>query len=146
MIDTEKNASPSLHVVVAAYIYFGLEKIFDDRGGFQKSYEPLKKVYFDKTVKIVESVLLVKQHVVLDVALGLVLLSGGNFTATSVKIHEFVEAIFNNNHYGMSQEVIFAARREIIFIYDKVMADVVRNHSSAASEIIKYLRSLEGNL
>jgi hypothetical protein len=143
MIDTEKNASPSLHVIVAAYIYFGLEKIFDARGGLQKVYEPLKKVYFDKTVKIVESVLLVKQHVVMDVALGLVLLSGGDSSAVPAKIHEFVEAIFKNNNYGINQEVIFAARGEIIFIYDKVMADIARNNSSAANEIIKYLRSLE---
>lgn len=142
-IDSSKNASPSLHVEVAAHTFSRITEIIKkhskEDSGF---YEPIINALFIKAVRILESVLLVKQHVVMDIALGLAALSAGDQTFSQEKALNLVNAMFKKNTHGIDAQTIAKIRETIILIYSEALARIkLKPEVPASAAIIEYLKN-----
>jgi hypothetical protein len=143
-IDSNKNAAPSLHAEVAAHTYSRISDIIDAQASDPSLYEPIKNVYFQQAVKILESLLLVKQHVVLDIGAGLAVLSAHDEFFTDERAYKIVGAMFRENSHGMDKATVSEIHKHILTTYNEVTATIRQhNQSSVADAVIKYLKNLE---
>ena len=165
--DDDKNAAPSLHVEVVAHTWSRLTDIIDRQTDDPARYERIKEVYFQKTVGILESVLLVKQHVVVDVALGLTMICArdaaftpletkdsskpdkkgneGQFLTgfTKERAYKMIDAMFEKDAHSMPPETVAEARETIRSIYDDVMSKIKNgNKENYVQTVIDYIRRL----
>jgi hypothetical protein len=145
LIDKNRNAAPSLHVEIAGFAYSRLTDLVDVYAKDSKDiYQPIKDVIFRKAVRILEAVLLVKQHAVVDVGLGLAALSAKESDFTPRRAHEMIEAMFRDNGYGMDEATILEIRQTIQRMYDEVMAEIAARPETPTPQIlIEYLKRFE---
>lgn len=143
LVDKNRNAAPSMHVVLAAYAYLRLTDIIDEYAHGESKYNFMKEVLFQKSVRILESVLLVKQHAVMDIPLGLAVLTSSDKSFSPERAHRMADAMFSQNAYGMSGETVQEIQQTIKTIYDEVMASIVSKPNVPVPEIlIEYLKQL----
>jgi hypothetical protein len=141
-IDKEKNFAPSLHVEVAAFTYIRGVTLLEKYGG-KSSYLETKQYLLERCIKIIESTLLIKQHCVRDIALGLFMVSGMEAKFTLTEAEKVVEELFEKRYYGMNEEFIKKIRLEIRNVYAQVLSDwETQGHPSPALPVIKYIQSL----
>ena len=143
-VDASKNAAPSLHVEVAAHTCYRIADIIDAHAKNPADYESIKELYFRKVVEILESVLLVKQHVVMDIGVGLAVLSGRDKLFTADRAEKMVNAMFEKNSYGMDPETVRKIHTVILEIYDKVTKKITAAPSTPLPEVIVgYLKEFD---
>ncbi|MDR3642540.1 MAG: hypothetical protein P4L74_02840 [Candidatus Doudnabacteria bacterium] len=141
LVDNNKNACPSLHVEIVGYIHCRLNAIINAHAPNPRIYQPIKDVYFQKSVRILEAVLLVKQHVVMDIALGLALLSSHKDYMTKEQADNMVNAMFQHDYFSMDTATILEVRAKILSIYDDAAARIQNEKNIPANiALISYLR------
>lgn len=145
LVDSSKNASPSLHVEVAAHTYSRLTDTINKHAGeFSTHYDPIKKALFNRAVKIIEAVLLVKQHVITDVALGLAALSAQDQTFTNERALSLINAMLTEHEHQIPKEVATRIKVVITEIYNEIMKKVNKEPNKKTSQIlIEYLQEFE---
>jgi len=144
LVDSEKNACPSLHAEIVALAYSRICDILDAHAKNPASYEPIKNLYFQRAVKILESVLLVKQHVVMDIAVGLAVVSGRDSSFSPTRAQKMVDAMFEKDRHGMDQTVINEVRVTILSIYNEVAARIKTKPKTPLPEVIVgYLKDFD---
>jgi hypothetical protein len=141
VLDNEKNACPSLHAEIVALAYSRITDIIDAHAKDKEEYEPMKEFYFKQAVRILESVLLIKQHAVMDIGVGLGVLSGLDKTFSRERAEKMVNAMFEKENYGMDKAVVNEIREIILSIYNEVTEKITENLKTPISEvIIEYLK------
>jgi hypothetical protein len=142
-IDSEKNASPSLHVQFAAFTYSRVSDVIEVLAEKPEAYEPIKIVYFEKAVEIIEATMLVRQHVILDVALGLAVLTGFEKGFTTERAELIVNALFSERKHNMPTKTIQQVRKKIWFVYQDVSNRIKLSNQPVHLTVIDYLKEYD---
>jgi hypothetical protein len=146
LVDKDLNAAPSLHIAVAASWYLGFIALLDQNSQGGQIYDNIKEQLFWQTVKIFESTLLTKQHCVIDIALGLALVSKHNPALTEKTAGEIIEAMFAADNYGMNPAVVNEIRETILKNYNKILdTSVANNDKDGTVTMVDYLKTLANN-
>ena len=128
---------------IAAIWYADFISLIDRHAVNKQAYDNIKKQVFSQAVKIIESTLLTKQHCIIDVALGLALVSKLHPNLTESLAETMVREMFADDVYGMSVSVINEIHMAIINIYHEIMAtSIANNDPTGAATMINYLESL----
>jgi len=141
--DRPRNFFPSLHVILASYVFFETSRLLDKYpAGFLSSFE-IKEGLFKRSVRIIESCLLTKQHGIRDIAGGLALVSirEPEFEQTAGMI---IRAMFTGGPFMLLEPVSGLLRQEMEKIYTEIMDQITIGRSVACSHpesIVNYIQS-----
>jgi hypothetical protein len=142
-IDSAKNACPSLHVQVAAYTFFKVSEIVEQKASDPSLYRPITQAYFEKAVEIIESTMLIRQHVTLDVALGLAILSATEKRFTKEIAVQIINALFAKHQYKMTQEIITIVRNRISQLYGEALMAILSSPDPVYLAAVDFLRKYD---
>ncbi len=114
LLDPHLHCLPSLHVIIAAYTAFTISSILDKYAAEKDGYKPEKDHLFTMAVRIINSVLFIKQHSVNCVPAGLFMLQCRISAITSKHSGILLDTI-------LQEPEIPAESREEIVMYMKTL-------------------------
>lgn len=135
-IDNNKNAAPSVHAEVAARTYSRLSDIIDAHAPDPSLYESIKNVYFQKAVKVLESLLLIKQHVVMDIGVAFAILSSHDVSFNGERARKITESMFKQDSHGMDEATVKEIHESILSTYNEVAAAISENKQAGVAEAV----------
>jgi hypothetical protein len=135
LFDPHLHCVPSLHILAVCYNYWAAREVLCRRLPADHPALACVSELFDIAVRITETVLLVKQHSVLDIAPSLFLLSRAVPGYDDAEVERFVGAVFRRR-----PEVASVVREEVLRGYRELMQLARRDPASDPSgRIVEYL-------
>lgn len=133
-LDKEKNSAPSVHVVVAALTYCRCAELVRN---FQFAHADLLDRELKRVAtRIIDSTLLIKQHCVQDVALGLALVAF-RYPTYIPSMHVLIDEILEHSSVRLSPPIAEEVRTEI----QRLFAERVRA-TGGMMDMEQYLAAL----
>ena len=133
-LDKEKNSAPSVHVVVAALTYCRCVELVRD---FQLAYPDRMDWELKRAAaRIIDSTLLIKQHCVQDVALGLALVAFRHPTYIP-SMHVLIDEVLEYSSVRLSPPIVEEVRTQI----QRLFAERIRA-TGGVMDMEQYLAAL----
>ncbi len=117
LLDRPRNYFPSFHVVLVSYVFHKVCKITEKHAHNPEDHKAIKRQMFDKTVGIIESCLLTKQHGLRDIAGGLAFISSQESEFGDKLAPQLMDSIFSGESFGMTDNLAEKIRSEIRSLY-----------------------------
>lgn len=137
LLDKEKNSAPSLHVIIASFVYFhGVELV---RVYAPETVERSTSALLRYACRVIDSTLLIKQHCVQDLALAFAVVT---FRYASFRPTEqiLINGLFTHSRVRISAAVVDEVRQNIRRLYT-----AITKKGEGIDDIISYLSSLPVN-
>lgn len=146
LFDRPRNYFPSIHVVLVSYVYHRTCQIINKYTDNLIYGEMIKEQLSKRTIHIIESCILTKQHSVRDIAGGLALISSQDKEFCDQIAPKLIHSMFLEQSFGMKDELIQRIKSEIRVRYLDIMSYVVKekyNNYNYKQGFVDYLKSVD---